>query len=43
MRAPMLNDIMLLWLVLAAAALVFVAVDVRSTPESPVLKWASCC
>jgi Domain of unknown function (DUF4396) len=31
--------VMLLWFLLAAAALLFVAVDIRSTPESPVLKW----
>jgi Domain of unknown function (DUF4396) len=30
---------MLLWFVLTAAALLFVAVDIRTTPESPVLKW----
>jgi hypothetical protein len=35
----MLDGVMLLWFVLTAASLVFVAVDIRSTPESPVLKW----
>ena len=30
---------MLLWFVLTAAALLFVAVDIRTTPESSVLKW----
>ena len=35
----MLDGVMLLWFLLAAAALLFVAVDIRSTPESPVLKW----
>ncbi len=35
----MLDGAILLWFLLAAAAVVFVAVDVRSTPESPVLKW----
>jgi hypothetical protein len=35
----MLQGVMLLWFVLTAMAVVFVAVDVRSTPESPVLKW----
>jgi hypothetical protein len=35
----MLDRVMLLWFLLAAAALLFVAVDNRSTPESPVLKW----
>src|ERR1700752_416012 len=44
-RAPgcwegaMLDGVMLLWFVLTAATLLFVAVDVRTTPESPVLKW----
>jgi Domain of unknown function (DUF4396) len=36
---PMLDGVMLLWFVLTAAALLFVAIDIRSTPESPVLKW----
>jgi hypothetical protein len=35
----MLDGVMLLWFVLTAVALVFVAIDIRSTPESPVLKW----
>src|SRR5215470_19117224 len=35
----MLDGVMLLWFLLAAAALIFVAVDIRTTPESPVLKW----
>jgi uncharacterized protein DUF4396 len=35
----MLDGVMLLWFLLAAAALIFVATDIRSTPESPVLKW----
>ncbi|HEU0154719.1 MAG TPA: DUF4396 domain-containing protein [Stellaceae bacterium] len=35
----MLDGVMLLWFVLAALALLFVAVDIRTTPESPVLKW----
>ncbi len=30
---------MLLWFVLAAASLAFVAVDIRATPESTVMKW----
>jgi hypothetical protein len=30
---------MLLWFVLAAISLLFVAIDIRTTPESPVLKW----
>jgi hypothetical protein len=35
----MLNGIMVLWFILTAMSVVFVAVDVRSTPESSVLKW----
>jgi hypothetical protein len=35
----MLDGIMLLWFVLAAAALLFVAIDIRTTPESAVMKW----
>jgi hypothetical protein len=34
-----LNGVMLLWFLLAAAAVLFVAIDIRTTPESPVLKW----
>jgi hypothetical protein len=35
----MLDGVMLLWFVLAAASLLFVALDIRTTPESPVMKW----
>jgi hypothetical protein len=35
----MLDGVMLLWFVLTAAPLLFVAVDIHTTPESPVLKW----
>ena len=35
----MLNGVMLLWFLLTAMAVGFVAVDIRSTPASPVLKW----
>jgi hypothetical protein len=35
----MFEGVMLLWFLLAAASLLFVAVDIRGTPESPVLKW----
>ena len=35
----MLDGMMLLWFLVTAAALLFVAVDIRNTPESPVLKW----
>jgi hypothetical protein len=36
---PMLDGIMLLWFTLTGASVVFVAFDIRRTPESPVLKW----
>src|ERR1700677_2830110 len=35
----MLDGVILLWFVLAALAVAFVAIDIRNTPESPVLKW----
>jgi len=35
----MLEGIMLLWFLLAGVSLLFVAIDIRTTPESPVLKW----
>src|SRR5664279_1421390 len=35
----MLEGVMLLWFVLAALSVAFVAVDIRSTPESMVMRW----
>ncbi len=35
----MLDGVMLLWFLLAAMSLLFVAIDIRSTPELPVMKW----
>lgn len=35
----MIDGVMLLWFLLTAASVLFVAVDIRTTPESPVLKW----
>ena len=35
----MLDGVMLLWFLLAALSLLFVAIDIQSTPESPVMKW----
>jgi Domain of unknown function (DUF4396) len=35
----MLDGVILLWFVLAALAVAFVAIDIRNTPESPILKW----
>jgi len=34
-----LNGVMLLWFALTALSVAFVALDIRNTPESPVLKW----
>src|SRR5271154_4052736 len=35
----MFSGIILTWFVLTALSVVFVTIDIRSTPESPVLKW----
>ncbi len=35
----MLDGVMLLWFLLTALSLLFVVIDIRTTPESPVLKW----
>ncbi len=35
----LIDGVMLLWFALTALSVVFVAVDIRSTPENPVLKW----
>ena len=35
----MLSGVILTWFVLTAISVAFVAIDIRSTPESPVLKW----
>lgn len=35
----MLDGVMLLWFLLTTLSLLFVAVDIRTTPESAVLKW----
>jgi hypothetical protein len=36
----MLSGVMLLWFLLTVPSVLFVAIDIRRTPESPVLKWA---
>ena len=36
----MLSGVMLLWFILAGLATLFVAIDIRKTPTSPVMKWA---
>jgi hypothetical protein len=35
----MLDGVMLLWSLLTALSLLFVVIDIRTTPASPVLKW----
>ncbi len=35
----MLDGAMLLWFLFTAAAIIFVAIDIQSTPEPVVLKW----
>lgn len=35
----MLDGVMLLWFILTALSLLYVVVDIRATPEAPVLKW----
>ncbi len=35
----MLDGVMLLWFLLTALSLLFVVIDIRTTPASPVLKW----
>jgi len=35
----MLQGVMLLWFLLTALSLLYVVIDIRTTPESPVLKW----
>ena len=35
----MLDGVILLWFVLTALSVAFVVLDIRSTPESPVMKW----
>ncbi|MDQ6733197.1 MAG: DUF4396 domain-containing protein [Nitrospirota bacterium] len=35
----MFNGVMLVWFLFTALSLLFVVVDIRATPESPVLKW----
>ena len=35
----MLDGVMLLWFILTAMSVLFVAIDIRTTPEATVLKW----
>ena len=36
----LIDGVMLLWFLLTALSVVFVAIDIRNTPEHPVMKWA---
>lgn len=36
----LIDGVVLLWFILTALSLIFVAIDIRSTPENPVMKWA---
>jgi hypothetical protein len=36
----LIDGVMLLWFLLTALSVIFVAIDIRSTPEHPVMKWA---
>ena len=36
----LIDGVMLLWFVLTALSVAFVAIDIRDTPEHPVMKWA---
>ncbi len=35
----MLDGVIVTWFILTALSVAFVAIDIRSTPESVVLKW----
>lgn len=34
-----IDGVMLLWFMLTSLSVAFVAIDIRTTPESPVMKW----
>jgi len=36
----LIDGVMLLWFLLTALSVAYVAIDIRSTPENPVMKWA---
>jgi len=36
----LIDGVMLLWFLLTALSVIFVAIDIHSTPEHPVMKWA---
>jgi Domain of unknown function (DUF4396) len=36
----LIDGVMLLWFILTALSVAFVAIDIRNTPEHPVMKWA---
>ena len=35
----LLESVMMIWFVLTAMAVLYVAIDIRHTPENPVMKW----
>jgi choline-glycine betaine transporter len=35
-----IDGVMFLWFLLTALSVAFVAIDIRTTPEHPVMKWA---
>src|SRR5665648_1302093 len=39
-KGMLIDGVMLLWFALTALSVAFVALDIRSTPEHPVMKWA---
>ncbi len=39
-EAMLIDGVMLMWFALTALSVLFVAIDIRSTPEHPVMKWA---
>ena len=36
----LIDGVILLWFLLTALSVAFVAIDIRTTPEHPVMKWA---
>lgn len=34
-----IDGVMLLWFCLTALSVLYVAIDIRTTPESPAMKW----
>jgi hypothetical protein len=38
-NSMLIDGVMLLWFILTALSVAFVALDIRATPEHPVMKW----